>query len=227
MLTGIRSSIPQMNRYPEIPGYKALFHSIRDIALIIDKTVKPGYGYLRQGTIMAVTGSGSLVPYVPLSGDVVLGAESSLGAIPIVQNSTAGHIFVPIADSYGIEVGDDLYLDNSDDDGPIKAASVSKIDRTTSPLYADITTTTFAHGNFTVAKNSYVYVGSYGSDPYTKAAYILDKDIDTGEGANAKGALTSVVVSNCVLYKSSLINLTAAAIVDLGGIIDGRFFILK
>ena len=53
-MTGIRSSVPQMNRYPEGAGIKALFHSVRDIALIIDKTVQAGYGYLKAGTVMAV-----------------------------------------------------------------------------------------------------------------------------------------------------------------------------
>lgn len=226
-LTGIRSSIPQMNRYPEGVGIKALFHSKRDIALIIDKTVAAGYGYLKAGTVMAVdTTTGKLVPYVPISTAVVIGADSALGVSPVVLDSTSGHIFTSINDSYKYALGDTLVLDNDSDEGPVEAAVITEIDVTTSTLMADIHTTAFSHGNFTVAKGSYAYPKTYASDPYTLAAYILDKDIDTGYGALAIGALTSVVVSNAVLYKNSLINLTAAAITALG-VVDGRFFIMK
>jgi hypothetical protein len=230
-LTGIRSSIPQMNRYPEVPGIKPLFHSVRDIALIIDKTVQAGYGYLKAGTVMAINcsdagGKGKLVPYVPISTAVVLGEISALGVAALVADATSGHVFTSIEDSYMFEVGDDLYLDNDSDEGPVKAAAITAIDRTTSTIKADITTTAFSHGNFTTTKKAYAYIQTQESDPFTLAAYILDKDIDTGYGESALGALTSVVVSNCVLYKNNLTNLTAAAITALG-VVDGRFFIMK
>ena len=50
---GLGGDIPQMNRMPEGRGSKPLFHSVRDIALILDKTVAAGYGVLRIGTVMA------------------------------------------------------------------------------------------------------------------------------------------------------------------------------
>lgn len=230
-ITGIRSSIPQMNRYPEAAGIKALFHSIRDIALIFDKTVSKGYGYLKAGTVMAVNcsdagGVGELVPYVPISTSVVLGLDSAIGVAPLVANAASGHVYVSINDAYKFEVGDDLILDNDDDEGPTIAAAITAIDVTTSTIMADITTTAFSHGNYTVAKKAYAYVKTYASSPYTLAAYVLDKDVDTGVGSLAVGALTSVVVSNCILYKNNMINLTAAAITALGSV-DGRFLIMK
>jgi hypothetical protein len=230
-LTGIRSSIPQMNRYAETPGIKPIFHSVRDIALIIDKTIQAGYGYLKAGTVMAINcsdagGVGKLLPYVPISSSVTLGAISALGVAAIVQDCISGHVYVSIDDSYMFEEGDDLILDNDSDEGPVVAAAITDIDRTTSTIYADITTTAFSHSNFTVAKGSYCHVKAGASGEYTTAAYILDKDVDTGLGSEAKGALTSVLVSNAVLYKNNLINLTAAAIASLG-VVDGRFFIMK
>ena len=230
-MSGIRSSSPQMNRYPEGVGIKPLFHSVRDIALILDKTLQAGYGYLKAGTVMSVNcsdagGVGKLLPYVPISTAVVLGGISAIGVAPIVADCTDGHVFVSIEDSYKFEVGDDLYLDNDSDEGPTKAAAITAIDRTTSTIYADITTTTFDHENYTVAKKSYAHIEAGASGEYTTAAYILDKDVDTGVGAEAIGALSSVVVSNCILYKNSLINMTAAAITSLG-VEDGRFFIMK
>lgn len=229
----IRSSIPQMNRYPEIPGVKALFHSVRDIALIIDKTAQAGYGYLKAGTVMAINLStlgggaqGKLVPYVPISTGVTLGTDSAIGVAPLVQDSIADHVYVSLEDSYKFEVGDELYADNDSDEGPTSGGAITAIDRTTSTLFADITLTSFAHGNFTVAKKSYVHVTAGTSGEYTTAAYILDADIDTGVGAEAAGALCSVVVSNAILYRYNMINLTAAAITSLG-VVDGRLFILK
>lgn len=232
--TGIRSSIPQLNRYADTPGIRPLFHSVRDIALIIDKTLQAGYGYLPAGTVMAINKSdagggsaGKLVPFVPVYTALTLGQVSALGVAPLVQDAASGSIKVSIEDSYKFEVGDDLYLENGSGEGPVKAAAITAIDRTTSPLYATITTTAFSHGNFTVAKGSYCYVQTSEDDPYSAAAYILDQDIDTGIGSEAKGAISSVVVSNCVLYKNTLLNLSAAAITSLGGSTDGRFFILK
>jgi hypothetical protein len=93
-------------------------------------------------------------------------------------------------------------------------------------LYADITTGSYSASNATVAKKAYVHIVTGVSGEYTTAAYILDADIDTGYGEEAKGALASIVVSNAVLYKNNMTNLTAAAIASLG-VVDGRFFILK
>lgn len=232
MLNQIRSSIPQMTRYPEGKGIKPLFHSVRDIALILDKTVQAGYGYLEAGTVMAINlstggggGYGQLIPFVPLSGDVVLGKVSAIGVAPVVQNSIADHVYVSLDDAYKFKVGDFLYADNDSDEGPISGGVISAIDVTTSTLFADITVAALTETNVTVAKKAYVYVMG-GASGNNEAAYILDKDVDTGYGSEALGALTSVVVSNAILYKNSLINLTAAAITDLG-IVDGRFFILK
>jgi hypothetical protein len=228
----VRSSIPQMSRFPEQPGIKPLFHSVRDIALILDKTVQAGYGYLQAGTVMAINlstggggGYGKLIPYVPLSGDVVLGQDSAVGIAPVVLDSTTNHVFVSLNDSYKFEVGDFLYVDNDSDEGPISGGVISAIDRTTSTIYADITVASLTETNVTVTKKAYAYVMG-GAGGNNVAAYILDKDIDTGVGVDALGALTSVVVSNCILYKNSLINMTAAAITALG-VVDGRFFIMK
>lgn len=228
-----RSSIPQMNRYPEGVGIKPLFHSARDIALIIDKTIQTGYGYLAAGTVMAINLStlgggaqGKLVPYVPISTGVILGTDSAIGIAPIVQNSSSGHVYVSLDDAYKFEVGDELYLDNDSDEGPISAGAITDIDVTTSTLYADITTGAFTATNVTVAKKAYAHIVTGTSGEYTTAAYVLDADIDTGVGEDAAGAISSVVVSNAVLYRYNMTNLTAAAITSLG-VIDGRFFILK
>jgi hypothetical protein len=115
---------------------------------------------------------------------------------------------------------------NAEDLGAITA-----IDRTyanSSQAKISVTTGVGTGANFAPGRNGNVYLkGGDTSTPFTKAEYILDKDIDTGTGEYAKGAITSVVVSNAILYTNSLIGLDDAAETDLSTVEDGRFTILK
>lgn len=331
----IHGSVPQMNRYPEVPGQKPLFHSVRDIALILDKTVKAGYGVLRIGTVMCVaTEDSKLVPY-PMANANENDTNAKAYLVADAKDS-ATDVYVKIEDSYKFEVGDSLILDGSgakttevqsmDDATPaendvytlsfggatlttgalsgsadldelvtelqgadgygdmpftVEAGSgavtitwkssgvvdglctaekttgsgdptitqttegtdydqdataaedlgaITAIDRTavnTTQAKITFTTNITTYGNFTTARSANVYVKSAGSSPFAEAAYILDKDIDTGEGGNAAGAITSVVCNNAILYEASLVGYDSAAKTDLGTIEDGRFVILK
>ena len=63
-------SLPQFNRVPEGAGIRPLFHSVRDIALILDKTIKAGYGILKTGTVTAIcSNTGKLYPYPQTNAD--------------------------------------------------------------------------------------------------------------------------------------------------------------
>jgi len=328
-------SIPQHNRVPEGVGIRPLFHSVRDIALILDKTVKAGYGVIKSGTIMAVcSATGNLVPYAQTNADENdTNAKSYLVASP---GSGAIVCNIGIEDSYKFVVGDSLVMDGSGTgtdavqsivcatpwatasvyvltfgshtitatmgatqtlaglvtliqaatgyaslpfavtagtnaltltwkvSGPITEmaqyvkdggsavvattttpgveydmdalsaedlGAITAIDRTAvNSTQAQITFTTSItnYANFTTEYYGNVYVkGGDSSTPFTKAACIIDADVDSGIGEFAVGALTSIVISNAVLYTASLIGLDAAAIVDLGSVDDGRFTILK
>jgi len=105
-------SIPQHNRVPEGLGIRPLFHSVRDIALILDKTVKAGYGVIKSGTIMSVCSiTGNLVPYAQTNADENdTNAKSYLVASP---GSAATVCNVGIEDSYKFQVGDSLVMDGS------------------------------------------------------------------------------------------------------------------
>ena len=225
---GLNGSTPQINRGGETPGPKRLFHSVREIALIKDKTVDPGYGVLFAGTLMAVnTVSGNLVPYVP-AGDAAYGGVSVAPALSDVADTTTT-IVVPIATMGRFVVGNNLILvrDNAgEQDLHDGGAIVSVV--ATNDYAATVTFTTAVSGaNFSVANQASCFVEGDGSSPYTKAVYVLDQDCFTGEGADAKGANVSVVISNAILYTTSLINLDAAALTDLGAITDGQHTILK
>lgn len=229
----IGGSTPQLNRGPELPGHKALYYSIREIALIKDKTVQAGYGVLRAGTIMAENisaagGKGKLVPYVlaAYTGDDV-GRALALADIPSTNTPGEKTINVLMDESYKFVVGDDLIIAN-DSAAIHEGGAIASIDRTTHPHYAIITFTTgiIDDATYTVANNCCCYVEA-GTTPFSKAKYILDKDVDTGVGEIAQGAITPVLISNAILYTNSLINLDSAAATTLGTVDDGQHTILK
>lgn len=330
-------STPQINRTGETPGQKPLFHSVRDIALLLDKTVQAGYGDLKIGTLMAVgSATGKLVPYPQTNANE---NDTNAKAYLVADaGSAAVVVYTTIEDSYKFAVGDSLILDgtgagvaevqtiaildaaistadvwtleigdvtlvatigatetvvglttllkahasyaacgfvitetaNQDfvmtwstpgaitglatiteaTDGATEATetttgvdyqqgalaaedlgAITAIDRTAvNGTQAKITFTTAItdYANFSTTYTACVYVkGGDASAPFSAAKYILDKDIETGVGVNAIGAVTSVVISNAILYTASLIGLDAAAIVDLSTVDDGRFTILK
>lgn len=228
---GIGGSIPQITRMPDTPGVKPLFHSVRDIALILDKTVASGYGVLNIGTLMSVCAyTGNLVPYPEAL--VTVNRTNAKAYLTVATADAAKIIYTTIADSYKFEVGQSLIIDCSAAVDSQDLGAITAIDRTyANATQAKITLTTNlsdGDGDFTVANSVCVYAkGGDTSHPFTKAVYVLDKDIDTGVGEYAKGANTSVVVSNAILYATSLIGYDAAAATDLGTTADGRFVILK
>jgi hypothetical protein len=218
-----------MNRGPELPGYKRLYYSIRDVALILDKTVQAGFGVLKAGTILAENlsaggSAGLLVPYAPTL--FTLGDVGRAFALANVASGVAV-INVTMEDSYKFVVGDDLIIANNTPEYGNGGAIIS-IDRTTYSHFAVITFTAgIVTANNTVAKACCCYVEAGAAGQLSAAKYILDKDIDTGIGENAKGANTPVLVSNAILYTNSLVNFDAAAATDLGTVDDGQFTILK
>ncbi|RPI52491.1 MAG: hypothetical protein EHM49_05490, partial [Deltaproteobacteria bacterium] len=173
-------SIPQQNWGPEQPGYKRLYYSIREIALLLDKTIQAGYGVLRAGTILAENVSaagnkGKLVPYAMTAFD-----QLDVGRAFAVANVGDGAttINVLMDDSYKFTVGDDLIIAQSDGPAYHDGGAIVTIDRTTYPHYAVITFTTLttSTGKWTVANGVGCYVAAGASGKLSTAKYILDKD---------------------------------------------------
>lgn len=223
---GLGGSIPQLNRGADTPGYKPLYHSLPEVALIIDKTLKAGYGVLRAGTVAAVAGN-YLVPYTQDDHD---NADVTRAYLVTDGANGANVCYVTQTDSYKFAVGDTIMLvrDNAGAPDYHDGGAITAIDRTTESFRAKITfTTVFGAATFTTANKANCYVKAGTNAKGSKAVYVIDQDIDTGTGEDAKGALTSVCVSNAVLYKNNMTNLDSSAVTDLGGVVDGRFFILK
>lgn len=221
--------LPQMNRVPEGPGLKPLFHSVRDIALILDKTVQPGYGVLKAGTMLAKNSvTGYLTPYITDDHQ-----DDNVGRSYLTNDIASGAdvCYVTLTDAYKFAVGDEIVFvrDNSSSPEYRDGGAITAIDVTTYPNRAEITFTTAiaAVSTFSTANGVNAYVKSGSATKFSTCAYILDKDIDTGSGEFAAGALTSVVLHNAVLYEHALVNKDAQALTDLGAVEDGRFVILK
>ena len=226
MTVGMGGSTPQYDQSGMTPGQKALFHSLRDIALIIDKTAKAGYGYLQAGTLMCVNSAdGLLVPYPETDADV--NGANAKAYLSADSGAVASTLSVLASESYKFAVDDVLII--VDDTTPAEDLGVITgivISETTGLATITVTTATGAT-SFTTARDAHVYLKADASTPFTKAIYIMDQDVFTGDGESALGANVSVVVSNAVLYTAALPNSDAAALTDLGAIVDGRFTILK
>lgn len=214
-------STPQFGQSGLTPGPKAVYHSNPDIALIKDKTIKAGFGAIAAGTIMAIeTVNNQLVPCAPTAVDVLDNARVFLTATV----TAAAIVFVPLDKSYRFAVGDEVVIADNvpayTDGGAITA-----IDRDTYPGLAEITFTNVATA--TMANQANIYHKAGTATKLSLAAWICDQAVMTGEGVDALGANTSVVISNAMLYKSALVGYDAAAATALGMVEDGVHVILK
>ena len=222
---GIGGDLPQINHVmgPQFRE-KRLFFSEPEIALIIQKNVRGGYGDLEAGTVMAVeTLTGFLVPYLP---DTIRAAD--VGRIMLVSDNVTATTFKIWKEDIGkLDVDSAIVL--TDSDGAYEAAVVASIvadaGGRTYTVTLDAATTTV--GGFTVAKSACCYLTAGASGKFSTAKYVLDQHLSTGDYTNPNGAHTSVVVSNAILYKDAMIGADATALTALSGVVDGPYVILK
>lgn len=221
----IGNDVPNISYGVQGPDYKPIIQSNREAALIVEATLKAGYGVLKTGTALALNTSagtkGKLIPY-DVACDVA--ADPAGRAYLMADSGTNTYIYVGIEDSYKFAVGDDIVIVDSDGEGTAdNGGAITAIDRTTDSYRAKITFTDAVADSKTLAKKAYaVTEGAWA------CVGILDKSVDTGKGSTAKGALCSVVVSNAVVYTGMLTNYDANAITDLGSKTWGtRYTILK
>lgn len=225
---GANGDIPQQT----IKGYtplfeKRLFKSRRDVAILTDKTFRAGYGVLEKGTVMAIdfNDTDKLVPYTP---DTI--AYTDISRVFLLNDLTASTTFmVDLLESYKLAASDYIVL--CDTDGVYETEQISSIDRTT---YEDIgqalVTISACAGTFTVAKKACCWVKARTQADTNKcslAKYVLDMDIDTGAGSDAKGALGSVILSNALIYQDGCVGMDATALSDLDFIEDGIYYLIK
>lgn len=223
---GFGGSTPQFQQGGMVPGAKALFFSLREIALIKSKTIKPGFGVVYSGTVMATTtADNELVPYVP---DTVAVTDQGRSFVTADIAIAATVVRVLLADSYRFAVGDTVIVA---DNTPtyVDCGAITAIDRTTYAGQAAITVTTSPTPTvgMTVADMVHMYHKAGTAGKFCTASFIGDQDVFTGEGSTALGANTSVVISNAILYAAALVGYDATAATALGAVADGNHIILK
>ena len=215
--------------YGEQEDYKRLYYSEALAALKVPVTLAPGYGILKSGTVLSKNTSGSsartgmFIPYDPTL--TITGAEVAPGrAYLVVQQGTGtATCNVTIEDSYKFAVGDDIIICDSDlEAAAANGGAIISIDRTTYPNYAVITFTSTTSDTYTTAKFAFAAVeGCFA------AVGILEKSVDTGLGENAKGAVATLILGNCVLYSGMLLNLDTNAKTDLSAAALGQFIYIR
>ena len=215
--------------------YKRLYYSEPGAALKVPVTLQSGYGLLDAGTALAKNvsagsagGKDQLLPYIPTLFD---GTEFAPGRVYIVGGGVDATytVNVTINDSYKFKVGDDLFINDNTTTVQLLGA-ITAIDRTTYRNYAVITFTTVIGGvAFTTALFAYVGVeaAAGNTNNYSDCVGILEKTVDTGTGENAAGAVATLILGNCVLYKGLLTNFDAAAMVDVSATDFGQFVYIK
>lgn len=220
---GIGGDLPQINHVmgPQFRE-KRLFFSEPEIALIIQKNVRGGYGDLEMGTVMAVdTNSGFLVPYVP---DTISAADK--GRAMLVTGCNATNTFkIWKEDSGKFKAADVIVL--TDSDAAYEQATVSTVVLDADGRMATVTLSANTTANFETAKFACAYLKAGTTGKLSAAKYILDQHLSTGEYDNPNGAHTSVVLSNAIVYADALVGSDATALTALGGVVDGPYVILK
>jgi len=65
------------------------------------------------------------------------------------------------------------------------------------------------------------------SNNYSDGVGILEKSVDSGIGVNAKGAVATLILGNCVLYTGMLTNVDSAFITDVSAATFGNYTYIR
>ena len=216
----LNNEAPGLVRGGQHPGIRPLFHSRREIALIKDKSLLPGFGVLNAGTVLGTAIDGSVVPSPQDDGsvDAVDAARARLLADVASSDTT---LLLSEADAAKFRVGQDVVINNLtpeyEDLGAITAISA--------PVNGQVTitfTNAISAAVFTTANRAALSHKTAASTPFYASSCILDKDVDTGvESSTAAAVPVSVVFRNAMLYSVWLSGMSAKAITDLGATQDG------
>lgn len=212
--------------------YKRLYYSDPNAALKVPVTIMAGYGLLEMGMALAknLSAAGDIGKMLPYNPTTFTGVETHPGRAYIVADThtTTPDAYVTMDDSYKFTVGDDLII-NDDTTTAENLGAITAIDRDTETHRAKITATTNIGGAaFTTARKAYVCVeGGDSTNNFSDCIGILEKSVDTGTGANARGALATLILGNAVLYTGALTLIDAAARTDLSATVFGIYTYMK
>lgn len=221
--------IPQITR-GVADDYKRLYYSNPEAALKIPITMQAGYGLVKAGTMIArnKSAAGNIGKHVPYNATTYGSTIASAGRAFLVTTASGGTtVEVSLEDSYKFAVGDDLIIED-DNTTAENLGAITAIDRTTYTNKAVITVTATISGSFAAANHAYVAVeAGDSSNTFSDCVGVLEKSVDTGTGSTAKGALSTLIVSNAILYEGMLTYCDAAAKTDISASSVGQYLVIK
>jgi len=211
---GRAGNVPQVN----ITGYhrevqKRLFYSRREQALLLEKTVRGGFGNLEMGQVMTevyVDGTAVrdfIVPY---------GAN---GKALLLANATSGQATLTIDgdEAACFAVGDLVNVGDSNSNANYEIDDISITDGV-----ATITVTGTWAEHYTTARDAWIQHRRGGK------FYVMDQHVDAGGGdAGVEGALTSVVIANAVLYQDAVIGWDSDVATNMNALTDGVYYVIR
>jgi len=211
----------------DIPGvtigvqkdYKPLYYSEPEAALKVPITLQAGYGLIEQGQTLSknLSAAGNLGKFLPYNPTTFPARVDPGRAYLVTDGGALGNVvYVTMDDSYKFLVGDDLII-NDDTVTNEDLGAITAIDRTSETHRAKISfTTAIGATSFTTARRGYVSVeAGDNSNLYSDCVGFLEKSVDTGIGQDARGAVATLILGNCVLYEGMLTNFDDAAKTDL------------
>lgn len=220
---------PQFNQGERVPGIQPLYHSRPEKALLIDVSMRGGYGALDQGLpIVRLAGtSNECAPYVPENHTLLVAARPR-----ILEDLADGATTLKLseAEAAKFRTGDVVMLvrDNAGDPAYHDCGAVVSV--STSGEERVVTFTTAVSGtDFTLANITSVYNATKDATNTRKhhGLYIMDRPTDTGTGDTALGGLVSACVTNAMLMRNLIQNVDDQLKADLSAFEDSRFFILR
>jgi len=212
--------------------YRKLYYSDHLAALRVPVTLQSGYGLIRAGTVLSrnVSAAGGLDLLLPYNPTTFPANIQEAGRAYLVQDSGAlvSQLYVTLDDSWKFKVGDDVII-NDNVTAAENLGAITAIDRTTDTHRAKITVTTAVGAtSFTNARRAHIFAEAGNStNNYSDAVGILEKTVNTGIGEKSKGAVSTLILGNCVLYEGVLVNFDAAAIVDLSASSFGQYIYIR
>ncbi len=212
--------------------YRKLYFSEHLAALKFPVTLQAGYGLIRAGTSLSrnISAAGNLDLLLPYNPTSFPSNVQEAGRAYLVQDAVAlaNVVYVTLDDSWKFVVGDDLII-NDNVTGVENLGAITAIDRTTDIHRAAIRfTTAIGATAFTNARRVHVFAeAGDNSNNYSDCVGILEKTVNTGTGEKSKGAVSTLIWSNCVLYEGMLVNLDAAAMTDISAVTFGQYLAIR
>lgn len=239
---------PQINMGRRVPGIQPFYRTDANNGLLLDMTIRFGYGRLSRGTILGIVEGNTydMVPVATIMANTDIdGAQLGTCVLTANASTAATAATVSVEDAAKFLVGDHVIL-NMDNSGldPFDGGAITAVNYDTGV----ITFTNALDADYTIAKNACLYhhTGGASAKQYVKAVCILDRDVDTGMYADqammteafpaptgqtpvsgGTGALASALFGGAIVMAGLIQNRNANIDEDLLARVHANYYIVR